>query len=77
MARAIREVYPGALVAPYLMIAGSDARRYERICPNVYRFSGMPLSSEERRMIHGVDEHIPVSKQADTVRFFRRILQNH
>ena len=77
LAVTIREIYPDVLVAPYLMIAGSDARRYERICSSVYRFSGMPLSGEERRMIHGMDEHIPVAKQADAVRFFRRVLQSH
>ena len=76
LAQAIGEVYPGVLVSPYMMIACSDARHYERICPHVYRFSGMPLSATERRMIHGVDEQIPVSKQADAARFFTRVIVN-
>ena len=74
--RAIGEVYPGVLVSPYLMIAASDARHYERICGQVYRFSGMALSAGERRMIHGADEQIPVDKLADTVRFFKRVMRN-
>ncbi|MCE5343103.1 MAG: M20/M25/M40 family metallo-hydrolase [Eubacteriales bacterium] len=74
--RTIGETYPGTLVSPYLMIAGSDARFYERICSHVYRFSGMALTAEERKMIHGANEQIPVSKQADTVRFFMRLMQN-
>ena len=73
---AIGEVYPDVLISPYLMIAGSDARHYERICPHVYRFSGMPLTVAERRMIHGANEQIPVAKQADTVRFFMRLMEN-
>lgn len=76
LTRTIREVYPGVLVSPYLMIAASDARQYERICGQVYRFSGMALTAEERRMIHGVNEQIPVAKQADTARFFMRLLEN-
>jgi carboxypeptidase PM20D1 len=72
----IGEIYPGTLVSPYLMIAGSDARHYESICPHVYRFSGMALTGEERRMIHGANERIPVSKQADTVRFYLRLMIN-
>ncbi len=75
LGRTIRETFPGALVSPYLMIGASDARHYERICPHVYRFTGMPLSGEERRMIHGKNERIPVSKQADTVRFFMRLMR--
>ncbi len=74
--RTIGEIYPGVLVSPYLMIACSDARHYERICAHVYRFSGMPLSAAERRMIHGVNEQIPVKKQADTVRFYVRLITN-
>jgi carboxypeptidase PM20D1 len=72
----IGETYPGTLVSPYLMIAGSDARHYEGICSHVYRFSGMALTLAERRMIHGVNEQIPVSKQADTVRFYLRLMVN-
>lgn len=74
--RAIGEVYPSVLVSPYLMIACSDARHYESICPSVFRFSGMPLSSAERRMIHGVDEHISVKTLADTVRFYKRLIKD-
>ena len=76
LSRAIHEIYPGVLISPYLMIAGSDARHYERICDHVYRFCGMPLSAEERLMIHGANERIPVAKQADTARFFLRLIRN-
>lgn len=76
LTRAIMETYPGVLTAPYLMIAASDARHYEGICGHVYRFSGMALTGAERRMIHGVDERIPVTKLIDTVRFFMRLIVN-
>ena len=76
LTQSIREVYAGVLTSPYLMIAASDARHYERICGHVFRFSGMPLSSAERKMIHGVNERIPVAKQADAARFFMRLMDN-
>ncbi len=72
--RAIKQSYPDVLVSPYLMIAGSDSRHYLRICDNVYRFSGMYLSAEERGMIHGKDERISVEKLADTIKFYYRLM---
>lgn len=71
---AVKQSFPDVLVSPYLMIAGSDSRHYLRICDNVFRFSGMHLSGKEREMIHGRDERIPVSKLADTIKFYYRLI---
>lgn len=71
----ILQVWPGTLVSPYLMIAASDSRHYTKICPNVLRFSGMELTGEERKMIHGTNERIPIGKVATTVKFFIGMMQ--
>lgn len=75
LARAVGESWPDALISPYLMVAGSDSRHYGRISEHVYRFSAMPLSADERRMIHGDNERIPCKKVADTVRFYIRLIR--
>ena len=55
--RAIRAVYPGVLVAPYLTMAATDAREYRDVAPNAYRF--LPVQQDGAlEAIHGVDEHI-------------------
>ena len=76
LTRTIREVFPGTVVTPYLVVGGTDSRHYAGVANNVYRFSGARVGAGDMGRVHGTDERIAVDAYADLVRFFIRYINN-
>ncbi len=76
LARTIREVFPGTIVAPYLVLGGTDARHYTGLSDSVYRFGPWIYGRDAMRRAHGTDERISVEGLGDAVRFYRRLIRS-
>jgi carboxypeptidase PM20D1 len=72
--RTVREIFPDALVAPSLMLAGSDARHFQDLTDHSYRFMPIRFQSADLQRVHGTDERIAVDQLADMVRFYHRLI---
>lgn len=70
----IAEVFPDAIVAPYVMLQASDSRHFTRISDTVYRFMPFDLTTAERAALHAIDESIRISTWLRGIRFFDRLL---
>jgi carboxypeptidase PM20D1 len=74
--RTIREVFPDVIVAPGLMLAGTDSRHYVGIADNIFRFSPVRANSEDLKRFHGTNERLSIEGYADMIRFYRRLIEN-
>ena len=74
VADSVAETWRGCVVTPYLMVQCSDSRHYRDISRNVYKFSAMDLTSEERKTIHGNNERIRLETIEKSVEFYIRLL---
>ena len=68
------ETYPNTLVAPFISLGGTDGRHYNEISDCVIRFSPMPVTNEERRGMHGLNEKLRVSSIEKCLEFYERLL---
>jgi carboxypeptidase PM20D1 len=74
--RTIRQVFPGTLVAPSLVLGAIDSRSFEQIADDVYRFLPYTVGPDDTARIHGTDERISIESYRDCVRFYAQLLTN-
>jgi len=74
--RTIREIFPDVVVAPGLMLGGTDARHYAGIADSIFRFSPVRANSDDLKRFHGTNERLSIEGYADMIRFYRRLIEN-
>jgi carboxypeptidase PM20D1 len=75
VAGTIRAMDDSALVAPYMVRGGTDAKFFYGLSPNVYRFLPVYTDAETIKYIHGIDEHLPVEDYLGAIRFYYHVLR--
>jgi carboxypeptidase PM20D1 len=72
--RTIREIFPGTLVAPALLVGATDSRYMTDIAEQVYRFSPVRANAEDLHRFHGTNERMSVANYTELVAFYYRLL---
>ena len=76
LAKSIRQTFPDVLVSPYISVGGTDAKHYEGISTNIYRFLPVIMSTERLDELHGVDEHITTDEYKQLINFYIQMMSN-
>ena len=72
--RTIREVFPDTLVAPGLMIGGTDSMHFGDISDHIFKFSPVRARNEDLARFHGTNERISTRNLVELVRFYHRLI---
>ncbi len=63
------------VVAPGLVVAGTDTKHYAKIADNSYRFLPMRLRGEDTSRFHGVNERIAETNYAEMIAFYTTLIR--
>ena len=67
--------FPDVAVAPFLLTAGTDARRLTDVAENILRFAPIDLSKAQFASIHGANECIKIENVGECVVFYKDFIK--
>ena len=74
--RTIKELFPEVIVAPYLVLGGTDAKHYGAVSSNILRFFPVRAGQSDVARAHGTDERIAVDNYMELIRFYTKLIKN-
>lgn len=69
--------FPDVIVSPFLLTAGTDARRLSSVGGTILRFAPIDLDTEQYKSIHNVNEHIKISNIGECVLFYKDFIKKY
>jgi carboxypeptidase PM20D1 len=71
----IREAAPDTVVAPALVVGGTDTRHYAKLSDNGFRFLPVRFSADDFDRMHGRDERLSIANLHFAIAFYDRLLR--
>ncbi|MEE9162195.1 MAG: peptidase dimerization domain-containing protein, partial [Candidatus Neomarinimicrobiota bacterium] len=76
VATTVRQIFPGVLVTPALVLGATDSRHYRDLSANIYRFAPNRMRPGDGKRVHGTNERTGVATFAGMIRFYAQLLRN-
>ena len=72
---AIKKVFPGIGIMPYVVTGGTDSRFFDPVCDSCVRFGPINLSNEQMASMHAIDENINIGTLPQAVDYYKEIIK--
>ena len=69
--------FPDVIVSPFLLTAGTDARRLSEVSSTILRFAPIDLDTNQYKSIHNINEHIKVNNIGECVLFYKDFIKEY
>lgn len=73
----LQQNFPDVIVAPFLLTAGTDARRFTDVADSILRFAPIDLDKAQYASIHGANEHIKIQNIGQCVCFYKDFIKRY
>ena len=73
----VEKTFPYAAAAPFILPAGTDARRFADLSDAVIRFAPIDIDKQQYASVHGESENISIDKIPLAVDFYRELLKSY
>ncbi len=72
----LHQLLPDVLVAPYLVVGGTDSYYFTSICKNVFRFIPYTATPSDLPRLHGVNERISLEDIRTVIQWQYQLIRN-
>jgi carboxypeptidase PM20D1 len=76
LSQSIQKHFKDVLPVPYLVLGASDARHFQDLSENIYRFMPFRLGANDVQRIHGTNERLAISSFYEGIYFYQRIISD-
>ena len=75
LVNAVKECFPEAVIAPYMLFGGTDCRTMQEICDTAIRFMPCVMTAEQDGRMHAADENFDVDAIGKMVECYKTFIQ--
>ena len=72
----IEELFPETLIAPFLVVGGTDSKHFTGLSDSVYRFGPLRVGKDDQERAHGTNERITIENFKECIEFYKQMIKN-